>query len=129
MKAAVSLLKALADPTRWRVVATLRRRELCVCELCDALEMTQSSLSTHLIVLRDARVVKTRKEGRWIYYSLNPANATLVEIIVAHDKKAFAGDARLKRDATRIKRRLKMRENGSCVLGFSQLNGSRKSRA
>lgn len=125
MKAAVSFLKALADPTRLRVVAALRRHELCVCELCDALDATQSSLSTHLIVLRDAGAVKTRKEGRWIYYRLNPARAPLVDAIVAHEKAAFAKDPRMERDAQRVKRRLQMRENGSCVLGFSQLNGRR----
>lgn len=97
-----------------------------MCELCDALDKMQSSLSTHLIVLRDAGVVETRKEGRWIYYRLRRDAASLVDAIVARDKNAFAADAHVKRDAMRIERRLQMRENGSCVLGFSQLNGSRK---
>ena len=54
MQPAVTFAKALADATRLRVIAALRQRELCVCELCDALEATQSTLSTHLTLLRDA---------------------------------------------------------------------------
>jgi DNA-binding transcriptional ArsR family regulator len=60
--------QAIADPTR--VLAALLRAEICVCELVDALEVGQSTLSSHLPVLRQTAMVITRKEGRWVYYSL-----------------------------------------------------------
>ncbi len=63
MQAAITFAKALADPTRLRVIAALRQRELCVCELCDALEATQSTLSTHLTLLRDAAITRTRRDA------------------------------------------------------------------
>jgi len=57
----VAIAKAFADLTRVRILAAVRHRELCVCELCDALGVTQSTLSTHLQVIRDAGLVQTRK--------------------------------------------------------------------
>jgi ArsR family transcriptional regulator len=68
--AVVRLFHALSDPTRLRIVRKLRHGERCVCELTDALDATQSRLSFHLKVLKDAGVVTDRREGRWIYYEL-----------------------------------------------------------
>jgi len=62
---------ALSDPLRVKVLELLRQRELCVCELCDELQVPQSKLSFHLKALKEARLVRTRQEHRWIYYSLN----------------------------------------------------------
>src|SRR5258707_9824929 len=77
----VAIARALADPTRVRIVAALRNGELCVCELVDALGISQSSLSSHLQICRQARVVTTRKESRWIYYSLSTRYGPLIERI------------------------------------------------
>jgi ArsR family transcriptional regulator len=62
---------ALSDPIRIKVIELLRQRELCVCDLCDILEISQSKLSFHLKNLKEANLVNARQEGRWIYYSLN----------------------------------------------------------
>lgn len=62
---------ALSDPLRINVLELLRQRELCVCDLCDVLEVSQSKLSFHLKTLKEAGLVNSRQEGRWIYYSLN----------------------------------------------------------
>ncbi|AFY31492.1 helix-turn-helix transcriptional regulator [Calothrix sp. PCC 7507] len=62
---------ALSDPLRIGVIELLRQRELCVCDLCDALGVNQSKLSFHLKTLKEAGLVNSRQEGRWIYYSLN----------------------------------------------------------
>lgn len=114
--------KAFADPTRVRVIAALRHGELCVCELTDAMEMSQSTLSTHLQVLRQAGLVTTRKDGKWIYYGLEPSQAPLVDALFAHHKEGLDTDRRLRRDAERLGQRLALRENGCCVLGFAQLD-------
>ena len=63
---------ALSDPIRLRLVDLLREGERCVCELTDALELGQSRLSFHLAVLKEAGLVLDRREGRWVYYRLNP---------------------------------------------------------
>src|SRR5262245_52724966 len=119
MQAAVTFAKALGDATRLRVIAALRRRELCVCELCDALEATQSTLSTHLTLLREAGITCTRKQGKWIYYRLSDEAAPLIETFLSH----FAGarrDKRIRRDTDRLRQRLRLRKNGCCNVGFKQ---------
>jgi ArsR family transcriptional regulator len=70
---------ALSDPLRVSVVELLRDRELCVCDLCDVLGVTQSKLSFHLKTLREAGLVRSRQEGRWIYYSLNLPQFVVLE--------------------------------------------------
>ncbi len=70
---AVTAFHALSDPTRLELVALLRRGERCVCELQESLGAAQSRLSFHLKVLKDARLVTDRREGRWVYYTLDLA--------------------------------------------------------
>jgi ArsR family transcriptional regulator, arsenate/arsenite/antimonite-responsive transcriptional repressor len=65
------LFHALSDETRLALLDMLRGGERCVCDLQDALDAAQSRLSFHLRVLKDAKLVTDRKEGRWSYYSLN----------------------------------------------------------
>jgi len=83
MKDAVKVFKALADPTRLRIMLLLRRRELCVCELMFILEMEQSRVSHHLRVLRDAGLAEDVREGRWIIYRVPATAAGLVEDLFA----------------------------------------------
>lgn len=63
--------QALSDPIRLQVLALLQDQEQCVCDLCEQLAIGQSKLSFHLKRLRDADLVHTRQDGRWIYYRLN----------------------------------------------------------
>jgi DNA-binding transcriptional ArsR family regulator len=63
--------QALSDPTRVRIISALSTAELCVCDLAAVLEMNQSTVSHQLRSLRDMRLVKTRKEGRTVYYTLD----------------------------------------------------------
>ncbi len=62
---------ALSDETRLAIIAQLIDGEKCVCELTDALRAGQSRLSFHLRTLKDARILRDRRDGRWVYYSLN----------------------------------------------------------
>ena len=66
----VQLLKGFADGTRLRILCLLRGREVCVHEIVDALDMSQSAVSHQLRVLRDARLVSHRRDGRHVYYGL-----------------------------------------------------------
>jgi ArsR family transcriptional regulator len=63
---------ALSDETRLQLIELLRDGEQCVCDLTDALDAAQSRLSFHLKTLKDAGLVTDRKQGRWVYYALNP---------------------------------------------------------
>ena len=62
---------ALSDPTRLELIQRLAGGEQCVCDLTDALKTGQSRLSFHLKVLKDAGLIRDRREGRWMYYALN----------------------------------------------------------
>ena len=63
--------QALSDRTRVRILELLRDGERCVCELMADLKIRQSLLSFHLKTLKNARLVKDRKDGRWVHYSIN----------------------------------------------------------
>jgi DNA-binding transcriptional ArsR family regulator len=66
-----AIFKALADPTRVRIVSILAQTELCVCDLAATLGMTQSAVSHQLRLMREMRLVKSRKDGRMVYYALD----------------------------------------------------------
>jgi ArsR family transcriptional regulator, arsenate/arsenite/antimonite-responsive transcriptional repressor len=69
---ALETLKALANDTRFAMLRMLHVRELCVCELEVALQLTQSKVSYHLAVLRETKLVSVRQDGRWSVYALEP---------------------------------------------------------
>ena len=68
------VFRIFGDATRIRILAALSEGEMCVCCLCDLLSMSQSAVSHQLSVLKAARLVKNRREGKQIYYSLDDAH-------------------------------------------------------
>lgn len=65
------LFKALSDSSRLQIVDMLSCGEMCACEILEHFKVTQPTLSHHMRVLCDANIVKARKQGLWMYYSLN----------------------------------------------------------
>ena len=65
------ILKALADPKRLRIVDMLSCGELCACKILEKFHITQPTLSHDMKVLSNAGIVVVRREGKWMYYSLN----------------------------------------------------------
>ncbi|ALA60237.1 ArsR/SmtB family transcription factor [Nitrospira moscoviensis] len=88
LKKAVALFHALSDETRLALLDRLKDGERCVCELTDAMKAGQSRLSFHLKVLKEAGLLQDRREGRWMYYSLNPDAIEELEDLVAALKQA-----------------------------------------
>lgn len=81
------MLKALADPTRMRILSLLRHGPLCVTDLCLALEMSQPAMSHHLRILRHNRLLKTSKEGKHVFYALADEHIqTLYQQILDHSQ-------------------------------------------
>jgi ArsR family transcriptional regulator len=68
---AADFFKAFADKTRLRILCALSLHELCVCDIAELLGMTQSAISHQLRFLKQGRLVKNRKDGKTVYYSLN----------------------------------------------------------
>ena len=84
LEAELSSFKALANEKRLAIVHALRDGELCACELETVLDAPQSTVASHLRTLRDAGVVRTRKEGKWTYYRIaDTASLQLLDLAVA----------------------------------------------
>ncbi len=104
MRELTDLFKALADENRLRSLAALRGGELCVCRLIALLKLAPSTVSKHLSILRAARLVDSRKEGRWMYYRLSrefrtPAAGKILALLL----KDMEGTERIDADRKRLK--------------------------
>ena len=86
LERAANVLKLLGDKTRLTIIAILKQRECCVCEILEVFDMSQPSISQHLRKLKDAGMVKEERRGQWIYYSLNQQSELygLIEDILGH---------------------------------------------
>lgn len=73
MEKLLDALKALSDETRLRIINLLYVKELCVCDIMETLQISQAKSSRHLIYLKNAGLVKDRKQAQWAYYSLSRA--------------------------------------------------------
>jgi DNA-binding transcriptional ArsR family regulator len=93
----VEVFKALAHPTRVRVLGMLAGGELCVCQMIAVLQLAPSTISAHLAELKQAGLVEERKAGRWVYYRLpdGAAERAFVERVVSE----LGDDPRLRADA------------------------------
>ena len=83
VEATLRLFRALGDETRLRLLEQLHGGEQCVCDLTDELEASQSRLSFHLKALKDAGLVTDRRDGRWVYYAINPDALAMLERVLA----------------------------------------------
>lgn len=73
--------KLLADKTRLTIVALLKEKELCVCDITDIIGMSQPNASQHLRKLKSAGLLNEKKKGQWVYYSLNPDAEAYVQCV------------------------------------------------
>jgi ArsR family transcriptional regulator, arsenate/arsenite/antimonite-responsive transcriptional repressor len=79
----LSLFKCLADETRLKsVLLIFAKGELCVCELTEALDISQPKASRHLAQLRDCGLLSTRREGQWVYYAINKGLPSWAQAVI-----------------------------------------------
>ncbi|MDW7668914.1 MAG: metalloregulator ArsR/SmtB family transcription factor [Bacillota bacterium] len=81
MEKLIDFFKILSDETRLRILALLSVEELCVCEICGALELTQPKVSKHLSKMRDKGFVITEKKEQFVFYKLNLKDETIINIL------------------------------------------------
>lgn len=96
------IFKALSDENRLRILNLLVVKELCVCELEAVLGMSQSNVSRHLIKLKQAQIVISKKESQWVYYSINPQFIEKNNHLYAHILSQFKMDPELKVDTENL---------------------------
>ena len=111
----LNITKALAEENRVRILLALEGQELCVCQLIELLELAPSTVSKHMSVLRQARLVNGRKDGRWMYYRLADHSAPVaVTAALGWVKTSLAVDERIREDAKRLKEILKIDREVLC---------------
>ena len=117
MREILNVLAALGDPVRLRLLRLLRGRELCVCELVDALRMPQYKISRHLRSLRAVGLVKARRDGRWMHYRLSRRGAharlirELLDVVCRRVDKTRLG----KQDDSNLRVRLAVGKASRCL--------------
>ncbi|HXA76834.1 MAG TPA: metalloregulator ArsR/SmtB family transcription factor [Candidatus Acidoferrales bacterium] len=96
------LFRALADPTRLRLLNLIADREICVCYFVEILRISQPKVSRHLAYLRRAGIVASRREGKWMHYRLaapkDQAAASILQETLKHLKKK----SEMRRDVSRL---------------------------
>jgi DNA-binding transcriptional ArsR family regulator len=109
MRGFLAVTKALSDANRVRMLLSLRGKELCVCQIIELFRLAPSTVSKHMWILNQARLVERRKEGRWMYYrqagrdAPAPARAALRWV-----QQTLAEDPQTRRDAKRLEAILKI---------------------
>ena len=115
MRAFMSLTKALADPSRVRLLLALRGRELCACQITELFDLAPSTMSKHLSILYQAGLVDSRKNGRWVHYSLPGKHAPVaVRNAIEWVGDALAGNEQVVADVRRLKELLKLNPSDLC---------------
>ena len=109
MREFMSITKALADENRVRILMALRDGELCVCQITELFGYAPSTVSKHLSILFQARLVESRKDCRWIYYQLPDKKASaMVRQALAWVEKSISGSPQISEDNQQLKKILKL---------------------
>ena len=112
----MAITKALADENRVRMLLALRGRELCLCQLMELVSLAASTASKHMSILRQARLVDGRKQGRWMYYRLAGREASpAVRQALRWAMESLADDAQVASDAERLAQILKVTPEELCA--------------
>lgn len=128
MRHLVRTTKALADEGRIRILGALQGRQLCVCQLIELLGLAPSTVSKHLSILRNARLIESRKQGRWMYYRLAGADAPAqTAAAMAWVLQSFAASRQSLQDRRRLEEILKIDPDQLCSRQFRS-DGTAKKR-
>ncbi len=116
MRRFIRITKALADENRIRLIVALKGRELCVCQLIELLVLAPSTVSKHLSILKNARLIDSRKQGRWMYYRLadNEAPSEITGCL-SWVFQSVTDSTRIIEDAKRLEEILKIVPEALCI--------------
>jgi ArsR family transcriptional regulator, arsenate/arsenite/antimonite-responsive transcriptional repressor len=116
MRDVVTIAKALSDENRVRILAILEGRELCVCQVIELLGLAPSTVSKHLSILKQARLIDGRKYGRWMYYRLADEDVPPVaKDAISWALKGLGRDRQREKDAERLIQILAMDPEVLCL--------------
>ena len=98
----MAITRALADENRVRVLLALEKGELCVCQIVELLDLAPSTVSKHMAILKQARLVRARKEGRWVYYRLPDEASPMVGDALGMVCRCLEGTPEIQADCCRL---------------------------
>lgn len=105
MRKTTLVFKALSDPNRVRIMMMLKHKPLCVCEMVDILQLANSTVSKHLSILRNAELIRDKKDGRWVNYRLaEAAESEDIGFVMDHLEKQLHDDQQISMDAEKLNR-------------------------
>jgi DNA-binding transcriptional ArsR family regulator len=115
MRDLMTVIKALADENRVRVLLAVQGRELCICQIVELLQLAQSTVSKHVSILHQARLVESRKEGRWMFYRAAEADSPVeAREIAAVVSRLLANSPEAAEDANRLRQIMKIDRDELC---------------
>ena len=115
MREFITITKALADKNRVRALMLLRQGELCLCQIIEMLGLAPSTVSKHMAVLREARLVESSKRGRWIYYRLAGKDAPKsARQAIRWVQRTLLSDKEVLKDSKRLKAVLRIDAEELC---------------
>jgi ArsR family transcriptional regulator len=121
MQDVLAVAKALADESRLRALCALEHGELCVCQIIELLGLAPSTVSKHMSILRQAGLVRGRKDGRWMHYRLPGGNARgVVRDAIEWACGSLSKSTEVRRDGVRLKRILTMDRKELCSRACSR---------
>jgi DNA-binding transcriptional ArsR family regulator len=114
MRDLMAVLKALADKNRVRILMALGPKELCVCQIVELFGLAPSTVSKHLAILKQARLVDSRKDERWMFYRIAEDATIEAGEMTALVARLLADDPLSREDAKRMKQILKTDRDELC---------------
>jgi ArsR family transcriptional regulator, arsenate/arsenite/antimonite-responsive transcriptional repressor len=116
MQDILNIFKALSEETRLRVLKLLEHGELCVCDIVAALDMIQPKVSFHLAVLKEAGLIKDRKQGKWTHYSIADTDMFRRFLLLSTLERISAET--VAEDGTRLKDFLKTKHQKATIVSL-----------
>ncbi|TET39920.1 MAG: metalloregulator ArsR/SmtB family transcription factor [Dehalococcoidia bacterium] len=107
MRELIKVFKALSDETRMRMLKLLSEGELCVCEIMQAMEISQSRASRNLGILKEAGLLKDRRDGQWVHYSLNKEGTAYYSTLLELLNNSLNDDKTILKDKENLRRAIK----------------------
>ena len=110
----LSITKALSDENRVRVLMALNVGELCVCQIIELLNLAPSTVSKHMSILRQARLVEGEKNGKWVYYRLAGRAPKAASEAIEWAKRHLVSEATIKKDTKNLRAIIKQHPVAVC---------------
>ncbi len=123
MNQLTTITHALSDPTRIRLLAACLDQERCVCQLVELIDLSNASISKHLATLRNAGLLESRKEGRWVHYQTQQSPTTIIADALAFVQTHALSDDQIQSDKSKLAEidtidpcdLAKMQRTGCCI--------------